>query len=324
MKNKYTYSIIFVLIATLVLSACNIARPSPEVDPASQTQVAIFAQATLTKYALQEPTQAPTEDNAPMPEATQLPTQEAPTDEATQPVEATDVPTEAPTAEPTAVPTAQPTVIPQPTTPANLPQPPADAERISFATGTTNKTVAGSVEAQQSKKYVVWLNKGQIVDIATTADNAAYIAVKTPSGKVLVSHSNYWIWYRDFSQEAGDYVIEVTGGNYKSNYNLTVTIPQAISFEKGTSSLTARATVPAEYAHDFSFWANEGQKMTIGLSQADKFVLSIKLADGTVILSADSKANSFDGTLPKAGTYIVTMRNISKDPVTVDFNLSIK
>jgi hypothetical protein len=324
MKKKTIYSIIFVLIAILALSACNIAKPSPEVDPASQTQVAIFAMATLTKYAQQQPTLEPTEEEQ-MPTFTPLPTEEAPTDEATEPpVEATDAPTEPPTTEPTAAPSAQPTAIPQATTPANLPEPPADAERISFAAGTTNKTVAGSVEAQQSKKYVVWLSKWQLIDIATSADNAAYIAVKTPSGQVLVNFSNRWLWYRDFAQETGDYVIEVSGGNFKSNYNLFVSVPQAISFERGTSSLTARATVPGEYGHDFSFWANQGQKMTISLSQADKFVLAIKLADGTVILSADSKANSFDGVLPKAGTYIVTIHNISNETVTVDFKLSIK
>jgi len=119
-----------------------------------------------------------------MPTFTLIPEEsEVPGEEITEaPAEVTEAPTEAPTAEPTAVPTA----IPQPTSPADLPQPPSGHTRISFDTGTTNKTVTDTVEANQTKRYVLWMAKWQIMDISTSADNAAYISVKTPSGKVLV------------------------------------------------------------------------------------------------------------------------------------------
>ena len=313
MKKNFLLSISILIIAILALSACTNKSQKVEVDPASQTQVAIFAQATLTKYAELQPTAAETDEPTPEPEATPVPEDELPGEEPTEPP-----------ADETEAPTAEATAIPQPTTPASLPEPPAGSERISFAAGTTNKTTSGTVEANQTKPYVFWVSKGQLFEVNNSGDNAAFIAVKSPSGKVLVDFANRWLWYRDFAQETGDYVIQVSGLGYKSNFNLKVIAPQKLEFARGTNSLTAKVTVPANYGHEFSFWADEGQKMNISLNPADQFVLSIMNADGTIILSAASNANSYEGELPKAGTYVVTVHNTTGAAVSADFTLTIK
>lgn len=313
MKKNFLLSISILIIAILALSACTNKSQKVEVDPASQTQVAIFAQATLTKYAELQPTAAETDEPTPEPEATPDPEDELPGEEPTEPP-----------ADETEAPTAEATAIPQPTTPASLPEPPAGSERISFAAGTTNKTTSGTVEANQTKPYVFWVSKGQLFEVNNSGDNAAFIAVKSPSGKVLVDFANRWLWYRDFAQETGDYVIQVSGLGYKSNFNLKVIAPQKLEFARGTNSLTAKVTVPANYGHEFSFWADEGQKMNISLNPADQFVLSIMNADGTIILSAASNANTYEGELPKAGTYIVTVHNTTGAAVSADFTLTIK
>ena len=313
MKKNFFLSISILIIAILALSACTNKSQKVEVDPASQTQVAIFAQATLTKYAELQPTAAETDEPTPEPEATPVPEDELPGEEPTEPP-----------ADETEAPTAPPTAIPQPTTPASLPEPPAGSERISFAAGTTNKTTSGTVEANQTKPYVFWVSKGQLFEVNNSGDNAAFIAVKSPSGKVLVDFANRWLWYRDFAQETGDYVIQVSGLGYKSNFNLKVIAPQKLEFARGTNSLNAKVTVPANYGHEFSFWADEGQKMNISLNPADQFVLSIMNADGTIILSAASNANTYEGELPKAGTYVVTVHNLGDASASVDFNLTIK
>lgn len=313
MKKNFLLSISILIIAILALSACTNKSQKVEVDPASQTQVAIFAQATLTKYAELQPTAAETDEPTPEPEATPVPEDELPGEEPTEPP-----------ADETEAPTAEATAIPQPTTPASLPEPPAGSERISFAAGTTNKTTSGTVEANQTKPYVFWVSKGQLFEVNNSGDNAAFIAVKSPSGKVLVDFANRWLWYRDFAQETGDYVIQVSGLGYKSNFNLKVIAPQKLEFARGTNSLTAKVTMPANYGHEFSFWADEGQKMNISLNPADQFVLSIMNADGTIILSAASNANTYEGELPKAGTYVVTVHNLGDASASVDFNLTIK
>lgn len=313
MKKNFFLSISILIIAILALSACTNKSQKVEVDPASQTQVAIFAQATLTKYAELQPTAAETDEPTPEPEATPVPEDELPGEEPTEPP-----------ADETEAPTAEATAIPQPTTPASLPEPPAGSERISFAAGTTNKTTSGTVEANQTKPYVFWVSKGQLFEVNNSGDNAAFIAVTSPSGKVLVDFANRWLWYRDFAQETGDYVIQVSGLGYKSNFNLKVIAPQKLEFARGTNSLTAKVTVPANYGHEFSFWADEGQKMNISLNPADQFVLSIMNADGTIILSAASNANTYEGELPKAGTYVVTVHNLGDASASVDFNLTIK
>ena len=326
MKKTYLLSITLMIIVAVSLSACKTATPYPDVDPASQTQVAIFAQATLTKYAEMQPTQEPAEVETPMPTFTLIPEEsEVPGEESTEaPAEVTEAPTEAPTDAPTAEPTVVPTAIPQPTSPADLPQPPSGHTRISFDTGTTNKTVTDTVEANQTKRYVLWMAKWQIMDISTSADNAAYISVKTPSGKVLVGFPNRWIWYRDFAQESGDYVIEVSGMAYKSNFNLKVSVPQILQFEKGASSLKALATVPANGSHEFSAWANQGQTMRLNLNNSEKFILSVMHADGTEVLRYDAKLASAEFVLPKAGTYIIKVHNISSEALSVELSLEVK
>lgn len=326
MKETYLLSITLMIIVAVSLSACKTATPYPDVDPASQTQVAIFAQATLTKYAEMQPTQEPAEVETPMPTFTLIPEEsEVPGEESTEaPAEVTEAPTEAPTDAPTAEPTVVPTAIPQPTSPADLPQPPSGHTRISFDTGTTNKTVTDTVEANQTKRYVLWMAKWQIMDISTSADNAAYISVKTPSGKVLVGFPNRWIWYRDFAQESGDYVIEVSGMAYKSNFNLKVSVPQILQFEKGASSLKALATVPANGSHEFSAWANQGQTMRLNLNNSEKFILSVMHADGTEVLRYDAKLASAEFVLPKAGTYIIKVHNISSEALSVELSLEVK
>lgn len=327
MKKRFLIALSMLLLVAFVLSACQNATESPEFDPASKTQVAIFAQATLTKFAQQQSVETPTVEGFPIqvtdePVVTEDPT-EVPVETATE--EPTEAPTEEPTEAPTEAPTAAPTVIvtqnPQPT---DLPQPPEGSERVSFDAGTTNKTMSGTVEANQTKRYVVWMSKWQLMNLATSGDYAAFLRVISPSGKVLVAFENRWIWYRDYAEETGDYIVEVSGQTYKSNYELYVSIPQTLQFEPNTNKLIARATVPANYTHDFVLYANQGQKMTITLSEPDKFIIAIIHVDNSSILKFEDNQNSFDATLPKSGLFIVSIRSKSNEATTVDFNLTIK
>ena len=306
---------IFVLTSmTLImvfLAGCYM--PAPTTSPGdSMTQVALFAEATLTKLAQQQqtatlPSSAETEFP---PTATQIP----PT--------ATSVP---PTAVPptaTSIPVV--TVIPVTPVPATATSAPSGVTRISFATGTTNYTVKETIPANTTKRYALRLTQYQLAEVTLTSSSTAHIAITTEKGKELVNFSQKWTWYRDYASENGDWYIDVRTAGYAADINLYVQAPQRVSFESGKDTLIARATVPAYYTHNFVAWAAKDQTMKVSISPTDGLVLSIYKLGGDVLLSSSEGKTSFEGKLPVSGDYVISVTNSKNTSSTFYMTLNIK
>ena len=135
----------------------------PTENGGSLTQIALFAQATLTKFALQQQeTPVPIQPtmNGSSPEPSQVPATLAPTDE---------LGGQAPTPNATAVPaTAVPVVTITPVSPTAtsgpLPTTAAGMTRVSFEIGTTNYTVKETIPANTTKRYALRLTQWQMLD----------------------------------------------------------------------------------------------------------------------------------------------------------------
>jgi len=302
--------LVFTVLLLGMLTACSF--PQPKASPSdSQTQIALFAAATLTKAAVEaQAQQTPTQisfdlTNTEVP--TEAPTQPAPT---AVPPTVTTVPTAAVTPiPPTSVPTAAPTAIP------------AQGTQLKFAPGTTNTIATGSLAAEATKRYVFWADKGQVMDISCSG---AYISVTAPNGKRLVNFDQRWTWYRDYISEKGNWTIDIKAGSFDTNYSLYLGIPQRLSFAANTSSLTAKATIPSGKVHNFIFWGNKGQTLTVNVAPGEHLTLAIWHVNGTEVLSVSSKASSFLGTLPEAGDYVIDVYSSSTSSVEVSLDLSIK
>jgi hypothetical protein len=297
----------------VVIAGCYMPAPTTSVGD-SQTQVALFAQATLTKFAQQmTETQPPSsQDTVVPPTATLVP----PT--------ATNVPPTAvpPTATATSVPVV--TVVPITPVPATATSQPGGTTRISFATGTTNYTVKETIPANTTKRYALRLTQYQLAEINLSGSTSAYIAITTEKGKELVNFSQKWTWYRDYASENGDWYIDVRTGAYASDITLYVQAPQRVSFESGKDTLIAKATVPAYFTHNFVAWANKDQVMKVSISPTDGLVLSIYKLGGEVLLSSAEGKTSYEGTLPKAGDYVISVTNTKNASSTFDMNLNVK
>ena len=304
-----------------MLAACS--YPQPTTSPSdSQTQVALFAQATLTKAAV-----------VAQAEQTSTAISLQPTFTATSvPATATSVPPTPTTIPPTSTsvpPTATsvPTVVVTPITATNTTVPttaPGQAYRLSFASGTTNVTAEGQMSANTTRRYVFWADKNQFMDISLYGASGAYIAVTSASGKKLVEFDQGWTWYQDYIPEKGDWYIDIKAGKYDTGYSLYLGIPQRLSFEPGTSSMTAKATIPAGRVHNFIAWANEGQTLKVSVSPTQNFKLSIWHIDGTVLLSGMGDSTSFEGELPEAGDYIINVISGAATSTEITLSLSIK
>ena len=307
MKKRIT--VLFAMIlAMVVLAGCYMPAPTATVGD-SQTQVALFAQATLTKFAqqLSETQPAPQETEVP-PTATEIP----PT--------ATDEPTAVP---PTATATSVPVVVITPI-PATATSQPGGVTRISFAAGTTNYTVKENIPANTTKRYAVRLTQYQLAEISLSSSTSAYIAITTEKGRELVNFSQKWTWYHDYATENGDWYIDVRTGVYASDITLYVQAPQRVSFDTGKDTLIAKATVPAYFTHNFVAWANKDQTMKVTLSPTDGLVLSVYKLGGEVLLSSSEGKTSFEGKLPKAGDYVISVTNSKNTSSTFDLTLNVK
>jgi len=136
----------FAIVLLGMLAACS--YPQPTTSPSdSATQVALFAQATLTKAAVESQAQQTSTAIAGQPTYT----------ETSVPATATSVPPTATTIRPTA--TSVPTVTVSPIPPTNTTVPttvPGQAIRLSFAADNTNVTAEGQMSANTTRRYVFW------------------------------------------------------------------------------------------------------------------------------------------------------------------------
>jgi len=310
MKKKIAL-FLTMLILMVALVGCNM--PAATISTGdSQTQVALFAQATLTKFAqLMSATPPPAEET---PEITEeQPTESLPTAEPT----ATEVP---PTA--TQIP---PTATEVPPTATNQPLPTEGGMvRVSFAPGTTNYTVVDTIPANTTRRYALRLTEWQLIDISLDSTTSAFIAVSNEKGKEMVDFSQKWTWYRDFATEAGDWYIDVRTGAYEADINLYLQAPERLSFAADQDSMVADALVPANRAHNFVAWGDKDQTLKVSLNPSEGLVLSIWHTNGNVLISSMAGANSFEGKLPEAGNYIITVFNSTNQAVEFDLSMSIK
>lgn len=299
--------IVLAVLLLGMLAACSF--PQPTTSPSdSQTQVALFAQATLTKAAVQAQAQQTSTAAALQPSATQASPEASPT----------PIPPTATTIPPTA--TNVPTVAVTPVQPTATTFP-GQAVRLNFASGTTNVSAEGHLAANATQRFVFWADKNQLMDISSSG---AYIAITSPSGKKLVEFDQLWTWYRGYISEKGDWYLDIKAGNYARDYSLYLGIPQRISFAPNTSSITVKASVPAGKVHNFVAWANKGQTMSVSISPTQNFKISIWHVDGTVLLSGMGDSTSFEGVLPEAGDYIINVISGAATTTEITLNLAIE
>lgn len=299
--------IVLAVLLLGMLAACS--YPQPTTSPSdSQTQVALFAQATLTKAAVEAQAQQTSTAAILQPTATESSAEATPT----------SVPPTATTIPPTA--TSVPTVAITPVQPTATTAP-GQAVRLNFASGTTNVTAEGHLAANSTQRFVFWAEKNQMMDISSSG---AYIAITSPSGKKLVEFDQLWTWYRGYTSEKGDWYLDIKAGNYDRDYSLYLGIPQRISFAPNTSSITVKATIPAGKVHNFVAWANKGQTLSVSISPTQNFKISIWHVDGTVLLSGMGDSTSFEGVLPEAGDYIINVTSGASTATEITLNLSIE
>lgn len=202
-------------------------------------------------------------------------------------------------------------------------QPCSGPIRISFSPGTTSAVVEGHLAANHSVQYMLRAFAGQLMEVDLSAPEGARLSVTTVWGWPLVPITGGPSGFMGYLPASGDYIVTVTSSSQPISYSLNISIPQRISFERGTTSATLEGHLGAYQGHDYILRAQAGQLMEISVSP-DKPDSSLKLiiygVDGTVLMSGMGDGSFFRGELPFSEDYIVTVR-AGERPVA--FNLSV-
>lgn len=312
--KKVWFATILLVLAGALLGACVGTEPLSFED--LQTQAAIFAEATLTRIAL-DALAAPSNTNpAPLPSNTPLPPGATPV-----PPSATALPATATALPPTetSVPTVDITYITQSATPRPVYY---DPIRLSFAEGATNISREGSVAYHSVRRYVFWAAKNQFVRISVVSANTIVLGVSGADGTLLSPFSEGKTSYQGYLKANGDWYIDAAANPHEVSFTVYLEIPERLSFPPGAYDVTAAGVVPANGTHEFLVWANQGQRLKVSAQPGDKAVLAIVHVDGTELLSASAGAANFDGLLPKAGDYII--RVVNRTGSRLNFSLPIE
>ncbi len=183
------------------------------------------------------------------------------------------------------------------------------ATRVQFTEGGTSAAESGSLNANQSGKYVVNALKDQLMllTLSSSSDQTKMSLIgsdgKTPT--LLANSPNTTINARLPSSQ--DYIVTVTSGSQAANYSLNIIVPARIRFDPGAISDTLSGEISNHIMNTYVLGASKGQTMTVSLTPSDGTLgLTIYgLSDGQPLVRAEGGATSFNGTLPATQDYIL-------------------
>jgi len=321
--KKIWIAVILLVLASLLFGACMGSEPLSFED--LQTQAAIFAEATLTRIAL-DTLAAPTNTNpALLPTLTPLPASATPVPPTAEPLPptATALPPVATALPPTEtrVPTVGITYIAQTATPRPVYY---DPIRLSFAEGGTNLSRESGAAYNSVRRFVFWAAKNQFVKISLISANKVVLGVSGANGAVLLPFSEGKTSYQGYLQANGDWYIDAAANPHEVSFAVYLEIPERLNFPAGTYGMTATGKLPANGTHEYLVWANKGQRLKVSVQPGDNAVLAIYHVDGTELLSASAGLSSYNDLLPKAGDYIIRAVNRTGSSLNISLPIEIR
>jgi serine/threonine-protein kinase len=110
-------------------------------------------------------------------------------------------------------------------------------EQISFAPGTTDKQVGGSLKPGEGKAYVAELTQEQMMKLDLQADPQILISVYSPTGKIkLMQGSSDRAWSGKLPESGFYEFVVVSTASQPVDYQLKITAEPTSSLESSTAS----------------------------------------------------------------------------------------
>jgi hypothetical protein len=182
--------------------------------------------------------------------------------------------------------------------------------RVRLDHGTTSKTLASHLDAQQSLDYILHAAKDQVLEInATPKDSAAplQLILYGVDGTVLMSGMAEGSTFKGVLPLTEDYIATVRAGDSATDFTLEVIIPQTIRFRSGASSASVHTQLRKDHTQYYALSGKEGQTLRVDLKPDKNLTLTVTGLDGTVLKSNPGEASAFLAKLPLTQDYILAV-----------------
>jgi hypothetical protein len=197
--------------------------------------------------------------------------------------------------------------------------------RIHIASGATSATVSDHLAAYSTKRYVLGAAAYQLLDVILSAPEGVSLKATTIRGQALIpiQGTSGTTAFRGYLPYTGDYYLAITSGSQAVDFNLSITIPVRVSFERGATSARLDGSLAAHQGLDTILRAAQGQILEVNATPKIAGVplqLIIYGVDGEVLRSGMGEGSSFRGELPSSQDYFVSVRAGEKG---TDFTLDV-
>ena len=197
-------------------------------------------------------------------------------------------------------------------------------QRISFERGATSAIVEGQLGRHQSHDYILRAQAGQLMEINVTPEgpqNSLQLIIYGVDGAVLRSGMGEGAFFRGELPLSEDYIVTVRDGDQPVAFNMSVIIPQRISFRPGAFSGSASGRLGSFHSQYYVLRARQNQTMHVEVVPGNVVQLIIYGADGTVLKSGMGEERAtFTGVLPSSQDYILVVRSGN---VSVSYTLQV-
>ena len=193
-----------------------------------------------------------------------------------------------------------------------------DEQLIQFEPGTNNAIREGNVDLDNSDRWVLRANAGQVMDLTIdSVDDNTVFAIFAPDRTVLAVISDDTFWSGALPA-TGDYSVEVASLEGAAFYRMKVWIDatnvdplgsvQRMTFAPGTSSGTAGGAVVRASTDWWFLGAAAGQTMQVDVTSLEaNSTFDVLAPDGTP-LTAPAERTTWSIVLPQGGDYRVVVQ----------------
>jgi hypothetical protein len=240
--------------------------------------------------------------------------------------ELTPVPFTAPTGTPSAPSTTTPpaptqTLAPPPATPT----PEAAVERIRFAPGATQATIEGWVPADQSRRFILGIQGGQLIEISATVGATGpglRFSVMGVDGVAVKPMGDPFI--RTVVPRTQDYILELASDVGAVDATLSILIPVRVSFAPGSTSAEFSGSLPAHDARHYAIRVLGGQTLMVDTTTSQgQVILIVWGADGTVLQTDHGGFPTFEGPVPSTQDYLIAVRAVGETGATYTMRIRV-
>jgi hypothetical protein len=214
-------------------------------------------------------------------------------------------------------------------TSASSPTPSATATpqavNIVFASGTTAAVEQGSIQPNQVVPYTLSAGQSQpMILIVNSPNNDVFLGVTEPDGSKLLDPAKKYTNWQWLLPKTEQYTIQLYGGATSENYTLTAKVAEIVTFPGGATTVTLNGSTPKGYVVSYAFSCQANQVMTVSLNvpATTAYLDVFGLATGP-LLSASSKATSWNGTLPSSQDYIIEVIPVGGE-ISYSLTVSVK